>query len=95
MSFRDDLQQAAPAGRERDRDEHCSPQTEPYGEQPIQVRRKRPLRQREERQHILSRLEDGREASDLAIISPLRDTYGLEAVINGVDLCGERVASMA
>ena len=95
MSFRDDLQQAAPAGRESDRDEHCSPQTEPHREQPIQVRLERPLRQREKSQHVFSRREDGREAVYVTVIPPLTLAHGLEAVVDRIDLCGERVASMA
>ena len=95
MSFRDDLQQAAPAGRERDGAEDGGAQTEPHDEQPIQVRLEGPLRQRKEREHVLARREDGGEAVDLAVVAPLRLAHGLEAIIYRVDLCGERVASMA
>ena len=95
MGLRDDLQQAAPAGRERDGHEHCGTQTEPHNEQTIQVRLEGPLRQREESEHVLSIRKDWREPINIAIVSPLRDTDGLEGVIYRVDLCGERVASMA
>ena len=95
MSFRDDLQQPAPAGSERDGHKDSGTQGEPYDEQAIQVRRVGPLRQREEREHVFSSCEDGGEAIYVTVIPPLTLAHGLEAVVDRVDLCGERVASMA
>ena len=89
------LQQAAPAGRERDGHKDSATQGEPYAEQPIQVRLEGPLRQRKKGEHVFSSCEDGGEAIYVTVIPPLTLAHGLEAVVDRIDLCGERVASMA